>query len=122
MAKYTFFFNIRYISIDFERILQKKYWQKIFCSHFGSACFSCCLILVVFPGLLPAQVAPATGIPERALKKIPLDSNMIIDFSGAWGRAAYSSFNYFDSKADPVHHNFSPDSTSGNTSIGGEGY
>lgn len=47
---------------------------------------------------------------------------MIVDFSGAWGRAAYSTFHYFDSKADPHNQLLIPDSTSGNTSIGAEDY
>lgn len=70
---------------------------------------------------LPAKAA--TSIKSApGLIKIPLDSNMIVDFSGAWGRAAYSTFRYFDSQADPLHGNFLADSTSGNTSIGAEDY
>ncbi len=35
-------------------------------------------------------------------------------------RASYSTFHYFDSKADPRNGHLLPDSTSGNTSIGAE--
>ena len=59
---------------------------------------------------------------NQLAKKILLDSNMIVDFSGAWGRAAYSTFHYFDSKADPRSGDLLADSTTGNTSIGAEDY
>jgi hypothetical protein len=59
---------------------------------------------------------------DNLVQKILLDSNMIVDFSGAWGRAAYSTFHYFDSKADPRNGDLLADSTSGNTSIGAEDY
>lgn len=82
----------------------------------------CCLLGCLQSLLTLAQPANAIPKPGPGLQKVPLDSNMIVDFSGAWGTAAYSTFHYFDSKADPAHQHFQPDKTTGNTIVGGERY
>lgn len=126
MLKYTFFCNITYIRLDFEPFPQKK-------SFF---CISLLLLYIVSSAQQQLQFAainkhlPATNSTthlsyngnDSTLIKIPLDSNMIVDFSGAWGKATVSTFHYFDSKADPRNGNREPDVTTGNTVMAAPDY
>lgn len=55
---------------------------------------------------------------DTSLPKLRTDSFNLFDYTGCWryGRGTY----YFDSKANPLHGDFTNDSTTGNTLIGGE--